>query len=172
MASHWRALDDEGKFETFCVRAGRDVSTFPRRLLSFDPGNTTGWCVFDGPHPRWCGQLPLGPHTYWGPKIRALIIQMKPSVVVLEKFVLYSWKAKSQSWNDMYTSRVIGGIEITCQSLHIPVVQQTAGVGKPFCTDDKLKDWGLYQKSYRHADDAIRHMCYYLLFGAGQERGK
>jgi len=66
----------------------------------------------------------------------------------------------------MLTTRVIGCIETLCivNGIH-DITKQPAHIAKSFCTDKKLKDWGFYQKAHRHANDAIRHGAYYLLFG-------
>ena len=169
----WKSIkdDDGGRFVEFLsrVRPEKELRSLPPSLLSIDPGETVGWSYWEYDRAKYCGQLELGPHRVgWGVTLHKLLGRFRPSVIVIERFSLYAWKAKSQSWSEMYTSRVIGAVEIWAQlqSPPIKVVFQGAGVAKPFCTNDKLRQWGLLQTvtQLRHANDALRHACYYLLF--------
>lgn len=143
----------------------------PATLFAIDPGETCGWAVFRGGHLSISGQqeittmkdsrLEVGP--LWD-----LIMQWQPNIVVMEGYRVYASKAAAHTWNALYTPKLIGAMEAVCDFRGIPVVIQMASV-KAFCTNDKLKAWGFYQKAQPHAIDAIRHGCYYLLF---HERGK
>ena len=64
----------------------------------------------------------------------------------------------------MFTSRVIGAIELQCWFLDWPIWKQTAQNAKKFMTDERLKEWGMWEKGKRHARDAIRHGCFWLAF--------
>jgi hypothetical protein len=52
-----------------------------------------------------------------------------------------------------------------CTQKDINLYLQGAQQAKGFSKDDKLRAWGLYQVGKRHANDAIRHATYWLLFG-------
>lgn len=146
------------------------------RMICLDPGETTGWAIFVGTVLRASGQLDtksfpgcarvmkdffyiqagLGDHEY-------------PFHVVMEDYKVYSWKSQSHSWSGVHTLRLIGAIQAILElqfSRHQVqgLTWQSAQQGKAFCTDPKLQAWGFYKEGERHARDAIRHGCNYLLF--------
>ena len=87
----------------------------------------------------------------------------------MEEYRVYRWRAKQHAGSDLLTARIIGGIEMACSALlgygHIPIIKQPAHVAKNFVSDDKLQAWGFYERGQKHANDAIRHACYWQLFG-------
>jgi len=56
-------------------------------------------------------------------------------------------------------------IKTLCLQQDIKWHTQNAQTGKGFCTDDKLRQWGLYIPGIRHAMDAVRHGAHFLIFG-------
>jgi hypothetical protein len=86
----------------------------------------------------------------------------------MESYQVYDWKKDEHSFSQVPTLQVIGCIKTICKILHIPYYSQTAQVAKHFCTDEKLEQWGMWKRGERHARDAIRHGCYWLLFGKPQ----
>lgn len=155
-----------------------DLSTVPDRLLCLDPGETTGWCLFErGKLTRW-GQAP----TYdkvkecidWK-EVRQLFSSTNPSHAVCENYRVYAHKLERHSFSEVPTIRIIGGIELLCYDgiedkytvdgnwYHIPLHYQMATQAKGFVSDDKLKNWGFYQSGMKHSRDAIRHGLYYLI---------
>lgn len=138
------------------------------KVLALDPGETTGMCLFKGSELLVCGQI-KGPTLYECFRtIRYNIEQNEPDVVVMEDYKVYDWKAKDHSWSSLFTPRLIGALECYTQDCELKTVKQMAQQAKGFCTDDKLQAWGFWQKGERHARDAIRHACYYLLFEVAQ----
>lgn len=138
------------------------------RVLALDPGETTGACVFNGPHLFDARQLQTGLMPQAAVEVCHYIQGFDPDIVVIEDYRVYSWKTKDHAWAGLHTPRLIGATEYICHQLLKPLVKQTAQQGKGFCTDDKLMAWGLYQKGEKHARDAIRHACYYLLFNVAK----
>lgn len=150
------------------TRAQREVPVFNGTLICFDPGETTGYAIFNRCDLEDSSQLAtkdfstcmkliydeLRHHQSLAPKIQ----------VVMEDYKVYGWKTDSHAWADLHTPKLIGGICTVCELLNIPYHMQMAHQAKAFCTDKKLKDWGMYQVGKQHARDAIRHGCYYLLF--------
>lgn len=147
------------------------------RVLALDPGETTGACVFEGHKLVDARQLQTGLMPLAAVSVRQYIRNwhikvcgdpdINPSVVdtvVTEDYRVYSWKAKDHAWQGLHTPRLVGAIELICHDEDVQLVKQSAQIGKGFCTDDKLKAWGLYQVGERHARDAIRHAVQYLLF--------
>ena len=139
-------------------------------LLSLDPGHTTGYAL-------WCCSedkvtlMEAGQLTTWDKvDIRMedfvkLINAVKIKHAVFETYQVYEWKSADHSWSQVPTIQIIGATKILCQQKDITYSSQTAQVAKQFCTDDKLEKWGLYKPGMKHARDAIRHGCYYILFG-------
>lgn len=155
--------------------SSKRVFTRPDLLIVFDPGKTTGWAVF------WKGKLSTKGHQDTGDlnsiarEVYGFLAAMisrpeypdpKSILVLYENYRVYGHKVNQHTWNDLHTPKLIGLIEASCQLLDLPTHHQMAATAKPFCTDKKLKEWGYYQKAHKHANDAIRHGCYYLLFGA------
>lgn len=88
-----------------------------------------------------------------------------PELIVCEEYRVYAWRAKQHSWSNIPTLRLIGGLQMLCTQRDIPIIFQSAQQAKGFSTDEKLKAWDLYQVRKRHANDAIRHAVYWLVFG-------
>lgn len=131
----------------------------PEVLLSLDPGGTTGWSLFKN------GKLVDGGQVKGSNlEMEKLIVQMKPSVIVCEAFLLYPWKAKSLAWSSLQTSQLIGAIKLIGRQQRVRIVEQGANLAKNFCSDDLLKMWRMYSPTKRHMNDSIRHGAYYLLF--------
>lgn len=144
------------------TRGGRSGNSLdaPLGLLALDPGLTTGWAFFERGILKKCGQCP-------GDDIRLeqLIDLLKPTHVAMEEYVLYPWASKQQAWSDFPVPQLIGVIKFVCRKRKIKVYMQGANLGKGFCTDAKLRSWNYYIVGKKHANDAIRHGCYWLLFG-------
>lgn len=151
------------------ARAKRGSLPFTGCLLSLDPGETTGWAKFNNGELQVCGQFGPGSVRSTFLTLGGLLNEIAPDLVVCEAYRIYEWKRDQHSWSDLFTVRLIGAIEFLCAYNDIPVVFQMASTGKGFCTDKKLKEWGYYYKGLRHARDAIRHGCYWLLFGKEED---
>ena len=148
-----------------------DKYDFSGHLLALDPGETTGYALF---HRRsqqsWlisAGQIQTWPFEDC---VRSLTLNFqhahsRPSQVVYEVYHVYGWRLQEHSFSEIPTIQIIGCIKTLCVQNDIPYHGQTAQVGKGFCSDQKLRYWGLYQPGLVHARDAIRHGCHYLLFG-------
>lgn len=134
--------------------------TPPCRLLALDPGTTTGWAFFVDGELKKCGQC-IGEDI----RIEKLILELNPTVVVTEEYVLYPWAIRQQQWSDLPVSQLIGVIKFICKKQKVAIVMQGANLGKGFCKDARLRGWNYYITGKKHANDAIRHGCYLLLFG-------
>lgn len=133
-------------------------------LLALDPGETTGWCVFQASKMLASGQIVSATVEQGTDQIEALILKHKPEYMVYEDYKVYSWKANSHSWNELHTPQLIGGIRHICHSQKIPVYKHMAQQPKEFMTDEKLKTWGYWVKGQKHARDSVRHALFFLLF--------
>lgn len=162
-------------FPEFCAKArkSRDLPELDPELvvLSFDPGHTTGWCTFQGTEMEAAGQLGTDAIEKVPQPVQALLQDYEPDIVVMEDYRVYKWRQKHHVGSEMLTTRIIGSIETVTVMFDatnpIEITKQPAHIAKGFCTDTRLKDWGLWRPhSERHARDAIRHACYFLAFGA------
>lgn len=144
----------------------RSRGIFPKgRLLSIDPGMTTGWSVwvdgcFDGG-----GQIQTNPDITLLPLVD-FIKEISPEEIVMEKYTIYQSKLKQHSGSDVPTLRLIGAIELICEIRKVPITYQSAGQAKQFCNDSKLVAWGLWREGKKHMHDSIRHALYYFLFSS------
>ena len=151
-------------FATLSNRVKGTNRQFPSLLLSLDPGETTGWATFkDGKLHEW-GQIPtLGD---WA-EIRDLILRISPTYIVCENYRVYEHKLERHANSEVFTLRLLGVIEYLCWEHEISLIYQMAAVAKTFCTDARLKEWDFWQPGMKHARDAIRHGCYFLIFNKG-----
>jgi hypothetical protein len=144
-------------------------SDFQGRVLAFDPGETTGWAVFNRT-PDTTELIDAGQATTWPLRVGVenfitLFQQFRPTIIVYESYHIYSWKANQHKNSEVATIQVVGCLQTLAIQRILPYTAQTAQVGKAFCNDQKLKDWGLWVPGLKHARDACRHACYYILFG-------
>ncbi len=134
------------------------------RLLAIDPGETVGYALFEEGELATAGQfkveniLQLGVDLIWA---------HSPNTIVTESYRVYRHKLERHAWSNVPTLRYIGAIQfIVAQAGGITYHEQSAYEAKQFCTDDRLRAWGLWQSgNARHAHDAIRHACHFYLFG-------
>lgn len=134
----------------------------PERLLAIDPGETTGWCLFNGLKLHTFSQLATKEEGYEA--VLKLFAEERPDVVVVENYRVYGHMSNQHKWEELYTPKLIGGLELLCHQKGIQMFEQMAFQAKGFVSDDKLREWGFWQKGKQHARDSIRHACYFLLF--------
>ncbi len=144
------------------LEAGRKP---PKMLLSFDPGETTGFARFESGVLTWYEELKTHTVHDAAPILDPLIT---PNCrVVVENYQVYKWRAKQHVGDTLHTPRLIGCIETLCALRGIRPTKQTAQNAKGFVTDQKLKAWNMYVKGKPHVRDAVRHGIFYLLFHKG-----
>lgn len=144
----------------------RGDKKIPERLLCLDPGKTTGWCLFEqGKLTRW-GQVDncYDDNNIDATGLLTLFQEVNPDFIVYEDYRVYSNKLDRHAFSPVMTVRLLGAIETYSQMNGIKTHKQMATTAKTFCTDEKLEQWCFWQPGMRHARDAIRHGCYFLLF--------
>lgn len=151
------------------MRMARPGLDWSGSILCLDPGETTGWALFEGIALADCGQWPTPE-----PQLLAENIQHLAEIYTLERIVYESYrirgnKIREHIGSEVVTIQHIGAIKVVADERGIPTTAQTAGMAKGFATDTKLRRWGLYQSNHRHANDSIRHGVYWLLFYAGRK---
>ena len=141
---------------------------FQGRLLAIDPGETTGYAIFERTETSTllteAGQIPSWPLELGIPWLRKTL-SAQPKHVVYEAYHVYKWRLAEHTFSEVPTIQIIGCLKTLCISAGIPYSRQTALMGKSFATDSKLEYWGFYLPGLVHARDAIRHGCQFLLFG-------
>lgn len=144
-------------------------------ILVLDPGETTGWAVFRKGCLDSCGQFSTPHPADLAVNIRAVYdfwLDLRSrypnspllNLILYEEYRVRGNKFKTHVGSEVVTIQHIGAIKVVADELEVPTEKQTAGMAKGFATDPKLRHWGLYQSNQRHANDAIRHGVYYLLF--------
>src|SRR6185436_6866635 len=63
----------------------------------------------------------------------------------------------------LWSLELIGLLRFKCWQLKIPFELQQASSAKKFCSNDLLKQFGFYRPGQDHANDALRHLCIYLV---------
>jgi hypothetical protein len=140
------------------------------RVVAFDPGETTGVCVFHGSQFVTADQLKTKTLIQGINEIRDFIDANWCDEVVCEDYRVYAYKSDEHKWADLHTPKLIGGIQTICHLRYkdiIPCTFRMASEAKQFVDDEKLQAWGLWgeTKGMRHARDAIRHAIFHLVFG-------
>lgn len=144
-----------------CVKQGTGIQG---KLLALDPGETTGWAIFENGKMTSCGQWDTSDISSTYGHLKDILSANVITVVVYESYRVYAWKAKEHTHSELHTPQLIGAIKALLGVENIPYYSQSAQIAKGFVTDDKLKAWGLWIKGARHARDAIRHGIYFTLF--------
>ena len=141
--------------------------------LVFDPGHTTGYALFKGYNLVQYGEIRTEPIEVAITELTQMFNDTDAHSIVVENYRIYKWRAKHHAGSEVLTTRVIGVIETLSMQANIwPIIKQPAHIAKGFCTNEKLRTWGYYQTAAKHANDAIRHGCYYLAFGAIEQKQK
>jgi len=163
------------------------------RVIALDPGGTTGWStisvvpevlqvdnalILDNIIDHQHGQVDCGSHRgnldstlhpgisthgeFSGVYDIAKFIRAWPSAAVLiENFTLRQLRMDPDLLSPVRVTAAIGQkIWETGRDYHV----QSPSDAKNVCTDDRLKDWGLYDSAdgMRHARDADRHAILFL----------
>lgn len=154
------------------LKLRRDPSFIPPvRLLCLDPGETTGWAVFEHGELSATGQASTSALGWI--EIDRLFADVQPTMVIFENYRVYEHKLSRHANSEVYTLRLVGVIEYLCEVKYkIPYYNQMAHQAKGFVKDERLMEWGYYKPGMRHGRDAIRHGCYFLLFNKELTGGK
>lgn len=127
------------------------------KLLAIDPGLTCGYAIFDTDpdpdDPPYEAAQCMDHQVYW------LLNAHEPDVVICERFSLRQAKP-----TDLTPVEVIGVVKDWCYRTETELVMQTASQAKHFWTNGRLKTQGIYLRGKGHANDAMRHLLYYILF--------
>lgn len=143
----------------------RGKPLFMGKVLAIDPGETTGIATFNALELIKFWQEDTKTLESSAKNLTPILVNTAWDAVVIEEYRVFSWRSKEHSWSHLHTPQLIGYIRGTLAIEGIKPIMQTPQNAKGFCTDQKLKDWGFYQRGMPHARDAIRHGSFFLLFG-------
>lgn len=141
-------------------------------LVSIDPGGTTGWSVL-GVHPEalcepdvailnniehWSHGQIGGDENDQAAELLGLIDSWPGCCVLFEDFILRTSVSSREVLSPVrLTARVEFGLHLSGGD--IPVFKQMPSEAKSVVTDERLRQWGFYQREggLEHARDADRH---------------
>lgn len=151
------------RLDELMVKLNRGVPPDDHWVLAIDPGETTGIAVFQGTKLFQFDQIPMAGMP---DALSELLEYQTYSQIVIESYRVYADKAQSHTRSEVPTLQLIGVLRYIIEKAAVPYRMQSASQAKAFQTNDRLREWGLWQgHKNKHAHDAIRHACYYFLFG-------
>lgn len=132
------------------------------KILTLDPGKTTGIAIFDakfplvssGPHKLSTKQL--GPDVHYK-ELWDFLSEEMPDVIVCESFMF-----RQLDRINMQAPEYIGLTKTWCALALRPMYMQSPSQVKSFVPNRRLHDLNLYRTNMRHANDAIRHLVYFI----------
>lgn len=142
---------------------GFDVKNNVVKIVALDPGGTTGVSSIEFDERtheiREATLMQLGPHEHHT-EIEDVI--KDATIVVCEGF---EYRNNSRSGLVLVSKEYIGVVKAYCTNHNIRYEEQTAAQAKGFISDKALKRLGLYSSNAKHANDATRHLLYYIING-------
>jgi hypothetical protein len=130
-------------------------------LVALDPGVTVGWATFQTGERYKSGQWL---HYKTWSMLDTGAFQRGIDVVIYESFQYRPHMPKV----NLTPVEVIGVVKEWCRQNKVQCVGQTPAQGKAFWTDERLQKMHLYKPGKPHANDATRHLLYYMYFGKGK----
>lgn len=156
------------------INKAKKVKPFIGRLLALDPGETTGVCVIDVAADSVkvidVSQVKTWPIENAVYAFTNLYDKYTPDFMVHELYRVYDWKSDEHKWSSVNTVQVIGALKCISLQRQVGWHDQSAQIAKNFCTDDFLRKVNFYHPGLKHGRDAVRHACYYVLFGPGNDK--
>lgn len=145
-----------------------DKTTRFIRVVAIDPGVTTGFAL--GVIDTVEGEMLVssGQGKWSVNDLYEFLDKHDPHAVVLERF---DYRNKSRSGLVLFSKELIGVMELWCQrqkeEKHIH--RQMPGDAKAYFTNNELRSNGVYKQDseYPHANDAMRHLLRWFVFGPG-----
>lgn len=143
-------------------------------VIALDPGGTTGWSMFraevmptpDGEelfNARW-SQGQLGPHEHHDQLYGFLELQQTmQTYVICEGF---EYRNRARAGLVLVSKEYIGVAKLFCIRNKVSYGEQTAAQGKGFVKDANIKKLGMWMPGKPHANDATRHLLWWLINAA------
>lgn len=138
-----------------------------KRVVSLDPGQTTGWAAWTDYEDKsvsqfTCGQI--GPQEHHKALFDMLgMLHTSEYAIVCERF---EYRNRSRPGLELISREYIGVTRLFVQERSdVHLEMQSASQAKGFVTDAHIKKLGLWSPGDRHAMDAYRHLLYFLING-------
>ena len=163
---------DPGETTGWCAMIGRQDD--PTDLLYIDYGqidcvakDLKGW--FGNAH-KHAGVNLMGENAGISEMVELSLNHFPKSAIVIEDFIP-DMKRMDQARHTLSPVRITAGFSFGMSCYRIGdgrlgderIFIQNRSLAKTTCTDERLKNWGLYDhKSGNHARDAVRHAYYFL----------
>jgi hypothetical protein len=146
------------------------------KIMSIDPGGTTGWATFviplsptgnliwNGPLRRMlsdAGQLSKTDHH---DNLREVLSRQRPDLIILERF-----EKRNNDFSLLISCEYIGVVKLYGQQYRCPVVMQGASQALVWCDDVKMKVLEALVLPYtpnKDANAARKHLVYFLVFNS------
>src|SRR5215831_12019244 len=142
------------------------------RAIAFDPGGTTGWAQLDvdvdhyNPEVQFHSRVVSGQigrnNTEHHKLLWKLLTQKRPNVIICERF-----DNRGNEFAKLTSREYIGVIKLYRDLYPVTVIWLGADQAKEWCTNEKLTELGVLCipiTRWKHANDAIRHLVYYIVF--------
>ena len=152
------------------IAAQSKTPVFNGRLLVIDPGETCGIVYYRPTAEVTLAEFKFDSVGDFAEQLHKTMQFFVPTLIIVEDYRVYSWKAEDHAWNPLFTVRIIGAIEACAALLKTKIIFQTPQNAKGFAKDELLQQLDIYDltKGKRHARDATRHLVFFLL--ANRER--
>lgn len=145
--------------------------------LTLDPGETTGWSLWErrnlldsGQHELW-EMIDL---LDWSLREGTITFSENPGVleaIVCEDWKLYEWEAQNLVWDSFRTVRGIGAFTLLARQNNIPFILQPATIKEAAVAAGAEELFSRPLHENRHANDAIMHGVFYLASHKNQAPG-
>lgn len=163
----------------------RPVKEELRLWLAVDPGETTGWSLWDEVGTlRYADQTPMWKFAdavyaaaegkVFDPFFEALTEKERaagkvPTIyaIVCEQWQLYPWELQNLAWDHCRTARLIGALELICRQFGIQLIFQGADIKKGAVAAGAEALFLAPVHENRHANDSLMHGVYYLATNEG-----
>lgn len=155
-----------------------------RYWLCVDPGETTGWSLWDQDGELvWADQTPMWKFADlvyetaaregndndlrravpWAEDVEVEGI----TAIVCEQWQLYPWELENLAWDECRTARVIGALTLICRVFGIQFIIQGADIkeGAKQAGAEALYLEPVHEN--RHANDSIQHGVFYKAVNGG-----
>jgi hypothetical protein len=135
------------------------------RVVSLDPGGTTGYAIAYIGEPKALF-FSYAQHAWREGQLWDALMKLRPDWLICESF---EYRQNSRAGLDLTPAHLIGVVRLFAEKSGCKLHMQTASTGKAFYSDSTLKKFLIYNRSYAHGRDAIRHLLQWHTFGPGYQ---
>ncbi len=147
----------------------------PPKFIAVDPGEDTGWSVWENGELVDGGQLPLkkfiaavwdsteSREAYLGTEPDLIELMKGWKIIVCESFRLYPWAAEALVWDSLRTSQGIGALKLIARITGRQFVEQEAKIKDAAEAAGAAEFFRYPLHANRHFCDSARHGVWYIL---------